>query len=137
MKYIGLQSQIWRNNTNSLLLLIMFPIVLYALTWVFLYFVWGGEYDVPVETANEGFVYMFPWITVGVLIWFLIAYASHSSMIRKATGAKTGDIVFFSADEYVTACESLGQVRLECGRKLDLIDNSVFAYLWVNEFPMF
>ncbi len=57
--------------------------------------------------------------------------------ITKATGAKTGDIVFFSADEYVTACESLGQVRLECGRKLDLIDKNIFAYLWVNDFPMF
>ena len=57
--------------------------------------------------------------------------------ITKKTGAKTGDIVFFSADEYVTACESLGQVRLECGRKLDLIDENVFAYLWINEFSMF
>ena len=57
--------------------------------------------------------------------------------ITKKTEAKTGDIVFFSADEYVTACESLGQVRLECGRKLDLIDDNIFAYLWVNEFPMF
>ena len=57
--------------------------------------------------------------------------------ITKTTGAKTGDIVFFAADEYVTACESLGQVRLECGRKLDLINENIFAYCWVNDFPMF
>lgn len=57
--------------------------------------------------------------------------------ITKKTGAKTGDIVFFSADKYVTACESLGQVRLECGKKLELLDPNIFAYLWVNEFPMF
>jgi len=57
--------------------------------------------------------------------------------ITKATGAKTGDIVFFSADNFVTACESLGQVRLVCGKKLNLINENLFAYLWVNEFPMF
>lgn len=57
--------------------------------------------------------------------------------ITEKTGAKTGDIVFFSAGDYNTACESLGQVRLECGRKLNLIDETVFAYLWVNEFPLF
>ncbi|MBU0578303.1 aspartate--tRNA ligase [Patescibacteria group bacterium] len=57
--------------------------------------------------------------------------------ITDKTGAKTGDIVFFGADKFVTVCESLGQVRLECGKKLDLIDKNVFAYCWVNEFPMF
>ena len=57
--------------------------------------------------------------------------------ITEKTGAKTGDIVFFGADKFVTACEALGQVRLACGKKLGLIDNNVLAYLWVNDFPMF
>jgi len=57
--------------------------------------------------------------------------------ITKATGAKKGDIVFFGADKFVTACEALGQVRLKCGEKLELIDQNIFAYCWVNEFPMF
>jgi aspartyl-tRNA synthetase len=57
--------------------------------------------------------------------------------ITDRTGAKTGDIVFFGADEYVIACEALGQVRLAIGDKLELRDPNVFAYLWVNEFPMF
>lgn len=88
MNYVGLQSQIWRNNTNSVLLLIMFPLVLYALIWAFLFFAWGGENYTQVDNANQGFVYLFPWITVGVAVWFLIAWASHSSMIRKATGSR-------------------------------------------------
>ena len=90
MKYIGLQSQIWRNNTNSILLLIMFPLLLYVLVWIFIFFVSGSE-EVggdPVSNANTGFLYSFPWITVGVGIWFLIAYFSHSSMIKRATGSK-------------------------------------------------
>ncbi len=57
--------------------------------------------------------------------------------ITDVTGAKMGDIVFFAADQFTTACEVLGQVRLACGAKLNLIDENVFAYLWVNEFPMF
>ena len=46
-------------------------------------------------------------------------------------------MVFFAADQFVPACTSLGQVRLACGDKLKLRDPSLFAYLWVNEFPMF
>lgn len=57
--------------------------------------------------------------------------------ITKKTGAKTGDIVFFAADNFDTACEVLGQVRLTCADKLKLRDPNVFAYVWVNEFPLF
>lgn len=59
------------------------------------------------------------------------------SKITNLTDAKTGDIVFFSADKFNIACESLGQVRLACAKKLNLIDENIFAYLWVNQFPMF
>ncbi len=59
------------------------------------------------------------------------------SAITEKTGAKAGDIVFFGADDYVTACESLGQVRLACGDRFNLRNPDVFAYCWVIEFPMF
>ncbi len=88
MKYVGIQTQIWRNNVNSVILLIMFPVVLYGLFWLFVFFTTGqSEYD-QVDTANTSFVYMFPWITLGVGIWFLIAWFSHSSMINSATGSR-------------------------------------------------
>jgi aspartyl-tRNA synthetase len=57
--------------------------------------------------------------------------------ITELTGAKAGDCVFFGADKFITACEALGQVRLACGDHFKLRDPNVFAYLWVNEFPMF
>lgn len=88
MNYVGLQTQIWRNNLHSVILLILFPVVLYGLFWLFVFFTSGqGEYD-PVTTANDSFIYMFPWITVGVGIWFLIAWFSHNSMINRATGSR-------------------------------------------------
>jgi len=66
----------------------MFPLVFYALSWLFVFFTSGdGEYD-PVANANTSFIYIFPWITAGVIIWFLIAYFSHASMINKATGSR-------------------------------------------------
>lgn len=68
MKYVGLQSQIRRNNTNSLILLLLFPLVLYGLTWVFLYFTGGSEDYDPVASANSSFMVMFPWVTAGVAI---------------------------------------------------------------------
>ncbi|MBU1017447.1 aspartate--tRNA ligase [Patescibacteria group bacterium] len=57
--------------------------------------------------------------------------------ITKKAKAKTGDIVFFGADNFITACEALGQVRLACADKLNLRDPETFSYVWVNEFPLF
>ncbi len=57
--------------------------------------------------------------------------------IREHTNAQDGDIVFFAADKFQVACESLGQVRLACGKKLDLIDEDKLCYLWITNFPMF
>jgi heat shock protein HtpX len=88
MKYVGLQSQIRRNNTNSIILLLLFPVVLYVLTWLFFFLTSMGEGSDPGATANSGLLNSFPWITVGVLIWFLIAWGSHSSMIMRATGSR-------------------------------------------------
>jgi len=51
--------------------------------------------------------------------------------------AKVGDIVFFAADKFKIACESLGHVRLAIGNKLGLMDPNLFAFCWVIDFPMF
>jgi heat shock protein HtpX len=90
MKYFGLQGQIWRNNTNSVLILIMFPVVFYLLTWLFFFFTSIGlqESDMTIYDVNRNFLRTIPWITVGVLIWFTVAWFSHSSIISNATGSK-------------------------------------------------
>ncbi len=51
--------------------------------------------------------------------------------------AKTGDIIFFVADKFNVACESLGRVRSILGEKLGLIRDDLFAFCWVKDFPMF
>ncbi|PKL36818.1 aspartate--tRNA ligase [Candidatus Peregrinibacteria bacterium HGW-Peregrinibacteria-1] len=57
--------------------------------------------------------------------------------LLKHLEVEVGDIVFFSADRFEIACESLGQVRLEVARRLDLMDANLFAFCWVDKFPMF
>jgi hypothetical protein len=38
MKYVGLQTQIWNNNLKSTILLIMFPLVILGLAWLFIFY---------------------------------------------------------------------------------------------------
>lgn len=62
---------------------------------------------------------------------------SSQKALVSALALQKGDIAFFSADSFLTACESLGQVRLAVAKMLNLADESLLAYLWVTEFPMF
>ena len=55
----------------------------------------------------------------------------------KATGAEVGDIIFFGADQYRDALEPLGEVRKACAKRFGLIDESVWSYAWITDFPMF
>ncbi len=47
-----------------------------------------------------------------------------------------GDLVFFGADQAVIVNESLGNLRNHLGRKLGLIDESVYRFVWVTDFPL-
>ena len=52
-------------------------------------------------------------------------------------GAEPGDTILMSCDRWLTACESLGQVRLHVANVLNRIDTSLWRALWVVDFPMF
>lgn len=47
-----------------------------------------------------------------------------------------GDLVFFVADQPKVANEALGHVRNHLGKKLGLIDENVFSFVWVTHFPL-
>lgn len=57
--------------------------------------------------------------------------------IVEKTGAKTGDVVFFMADQFVPACTVLGRFRLQFAEKHQLIDKNRHEILWVTDFPLF
>jgi aspartyl-tRNA synthetase len=52
-------------------------------------------------------------------------------------GAKTGDIIFFGADNFRTVCSALGVVRSQCGTLLGLKNPREVAFAWVIDFPMY
>jgi len=52
-------------------------------------------------------------------------------------GAKTGDAIFFAAGDRISSLNLLGAVRLEIGKRCDLIDNKAWNFLWIVDAPMF
>ena len=47
------------------------------------------------------------------------------------------DTIFFIADNEKRATELAGQIRTELGKRLNLIDENVFQFCWIIDFPMF
>ena len=92
MKYIVLQSQISSNNRKSILLLIAFPLLLLGLVWLFFFalhmYMADETISFNIDIVHSGFLYSVPYVTIGVLVWFLIAWFSHTSIIKRATGSQ-------------------------------------------------
>ena len=57
--------------------------------------------------------------------------------IVQATGAKAGDAIFFAAGERSASLALLGAVRLEIGKRCNLIAEGAWEFLWVVDAPMF
>lgn len=99
MQYVGMQTQIRRNNMMSVLLLLLFPMIILGMVWVFLALVnyfGNGYYDqygnvvhqMDAATVNYYFLTTIPWVVLGVGIWFAIAYFANSSMVRHAVNSR-------------------------------------------------
>lgn len=99
MRYVGMHTQIMRNNRLTIMLLILFPVIILGMVWVFLALVnyfGNGYYDqygnvvhqLDTATVNYYFMNTIPWVIVGVGIWFTIAYFANTAMVRAATGAR-------------------------------------------------
>ena len=61
--------------------------------------------------------------------------ASEQSALVTAVAAKPGDLVLIVADEWMTTCEVLGQLRNDLGRPP--VHQGPYRYVWVVEFPLF
>ena len=57
--------------------------------------------------------------------------------LLKLADLKKDDTIFFIADNEKRATELAGQIRTELANRLDLIDENVFAFAWIVDFPMF
>lgn len=86
MKYAGLNKQIWNNNLKSVVLLILFPVVILGLVWLFIFFIQPTPEN-RIAGTNSIFIRSVPWVAVGVMLWFIIAWFSHTTLIARATGS--------------------------------------------------
>jgi aspartyl-tRNA synthetase len=50
--------------------------------------------------------------------------------------ASEGDLLLFVADKKSVVADSLGALRSKLGKELNLIDQSVFNFLWVTDWPL-
>jgi len=57
--------------------------------------------------------------------------------IAAHVGAKPGDAIFFAAGERTASLNLLGAVRLEIGKRCNLIDNNRWEFVWIVDAPMF
>jgi aspartyl-tRNA synthetase len=62
---------------------------------------------------------------------------TEASKIASHVGAKPGDAIFFAAGERTASLNLLGAVRLEIGKRCNLIDNSRWEFVWIVDAPMF
>ena len=63
--------------------------------------------------------------------------AARVEQIRVACGLKDGDAVFFAADKAAGAAKLAGLARTKIGEELGLIEQGVFKFCWIVDFPMF
>ncbi|WP_077308466.1 aspartate--tRNA ligase [Terribacillus halophilus] len=59
------------------------------------------------------------------------------SQLKDVLSAEAGDLLVFVADKTKVVFDSLGALRSKLGRELGLIDESLFNFLWVTDWPLF
>ena len=57
--------------------------------------------------------------------------------LEEKLGAKQGDSIFFIADKLETAQKIAGQVRIELGNRLDLLEKNTYRFCFIVDFPMY
>ncbi len=59
------------------------------------------------------------------------------SGLQEKLGVKPNDSLFFVADEFEKAQKIAGQVRIELGNRLDLLEKNIYRFCLVVDFPMY
>ena len=57
--------------------------------------------------------------------------------LEKEYNVKVNDAIFFVADELKVAQKIAGLVRIELGKRLDLIEKNVYKFCFITDFPMY
>ena len=58
------------------------------------------------------------------------------SALVKAMDGEPGDLLLFAADKNKVVWDSLGALRVELAKQLELLDKNEYRFVWVTEFPL-
>ncbi|HEY2420174.1 MAG TPA: aspartate--tRNA ligase [Neobacillus sp.] len=59
-----------------------------------------------------------------------------TAAIKATMAAREGDLLLFVADKKSVVADALGALRLKLGKELNLIDQSLFNFLWITDWPL-
>ncbi|PWR23705.1 aspartate--tRNA ligase [Zavarzinia compransoris] len=59
------------------------------------------------------------------------------AQLKELAGLKDGDAIFFACDKELPAAKLAGLARTRIGTELGLIEQGVFRFCWIVDFPMF
>ncbi len=79
------------------------------------------------------------WISLGETVKSPIAkFFSEDAMaeIIKAANAESGDLVLIVADKNSVVFDALGNLRVHVAKKMNLLDDNKWNFLWVTDFPL-
>ena len=60
----------------------------------------------------------------------------HTKELIEKTGIKPNQAIFFVADQQNIVANIAGEIRKELGNRLGLIDNKMFRFCWIVDFPI-
>ncbi len=58
------------------------------------------------------------------------------SALVAAMDGKPGDLLLFAADKNKVVWDSLGALRVELAKQMDLLDKNEYRFVWITEFPL-
>jgi aspartyl-tRNA synthetase len=59
------------------------------------------------------------------------------SKLNNILNLEEGDAIFFIADNYMKACEDAGQIRIELGKRLNILERDIYKLCFIVDFPMY
>ena len=91
--------------------------------------------EIAKERGAKGLAYLVRDAESGDVRSPILKFLSETELT--ALRIEPGESLLFCADTWELTSRVLGNLRLHLGRELGLIDDEVFTFVWVDEFPMF
>ncbi|HSP21762.1 MAG TPA: aspartate--tRNA ligase [Planococcus sp. (in: firmicutes)] len=60
-----------------------------------------------------------------------------ATALTERAQAEAGDLLLFVADSASVVADALGALRMKFGKELNLIDTTVYKFLWITDWPLF